>query len=104
MRRIDGTTGFPTNQTKRRMKHTVSTYERIKKLFLENFDFEEERLQPAATIESLGLDSLDKIEFMFALEKEFDIKIPDREVTLNSIQDMIDVIDRLAAEQHVKAV
>jgi acyl carrier protein len=86
------------------MKHTVSTYERIKKLFLENFDFDEARLQPAATIESLGLDSLDKIEFMFALEKEFDIKIPDREVTLNSIQDMIDVIDRLVAEQHVKAV
>ncbi len=78
----------------------MDTLERIKKLFLENFDFDESRLTPEATIESLGLDSLDKIEFMFALEKEFDIKIPDREVTLNSIQDMITVIERLAAEQH----
>ncbi len=78
----------------------MGTLERIKKLYLENFDFEEERLLPEATIEGLGLDSLDRIEFMFALEKEFDIKIPDREVTLNTIQDMIDVIDRLVVEQH----
>lgn len=79
----------------------ATTLERIKKLFLENFDFPEERLHRQATIESIGLDSLDKIEFMFALEKEFDIKIPDREVQLNSIQDMVTVIERLAAEQHV---
>ena len=79
----------------------ATTLERIKKLFLENFDFPEERLHSQATIESIGLDSLDKIEFMFALEKEFDIKIPDREVQLNSIHDMVTVIERLAAEQHV---
>ncbi len=78
----------------------ATTLERIKKLFLENFDFPEERLDPEATIESIGLDSLDKIEFLFALEKEFDIKIPDREVKLNSIEDMINVIERLVAEQH----
>ena len=39
----------------------VNTLERIKKLFLKNFDFPEERLQPEATIESIGLDSLDKV-------------------------------------------
>ena len=80
----------------------MGTLERIKKLYLENFDFGEERLRAEATIESLGLDSLDRIEFMFALEKEFDIKIPDREVTLNTLQDMIDVIDRLVAEQRAQ--
>ncbi len=79
----------------------ATTLERIKTLFQKNFDFPEERLYPAATIESIGLDSLDKIEFMFALEEEFDIKIPDREVKLNSIQDMVTVIERLVAEQHV---
>ncbi len=78
----------------------MATLERIKKLFLENFDFPEDRLYPQATIESIGLDSLDKIEFIFALEKEFDIKIPDREVKLNTIRDMVTVIDRLVAEQH----
>lgn len=77
----------------------MNTLERIKKLFLQNFNFPEERLHPEATIESIGLDSLDKIEFLFALEKEFNVRIPDREVALNSIQDMINVIDRLVHEQ-----
>lgn len=77
----------------------MGTLERIKKLYLENFDFEEERLRPETTIESLGLDSLDRIEFMFALEKEFGIKVPDREVTFNTIQDMIDVVDRLVQHE-----
>jgi acyl carrier protein len=74
--------------------------ERIKKLFIKNFDFPEERIRPEATIESIGLDSLDKIEFLFALEKEFNVRIPDREVKLNSIQDMINVIESLVHEQH----
>jgi acyl carrier protein len=93
---------FLTGHVKRRRNHDVGTLERIKKLYLENFDFEEGRLQPDATIESLGLDSLDRVEFMFALEKEFDIKIPDREVSLNSIQDMINVIDRLVSERRAQ--
>ncbi|HEX9020127.1 MAG TPA: phosphopantetheine-binding protein [Nitrospirota bacterium] len=84
------------------MNRIVDVLERVKKLFLENFDFDASQLKPEATIESLGLDSLDKIEFLFALEKEFDIKIPDREVTLNSIQDIINVINRLVEEQHAK--
>jgi acyl carrier protein len=79
----------------------LKTWERIKKLFLDNYEFPEERLSPEATIESIGLDSLDKIEFLFALEKEFNIKIPDREVTLNSLQDVISVVERLAVEQHI---
>jgi acyl carrier protein len=78
----------------------VNTFDRIKKLFKENYDFPESRLLPEATIESIGLDSLDKIEFLFALEKEFSIKIPDREVKINSIQDMITVVERLVIEQH----
>jgi acyl carrier protein len=78
----------------------MSTWGRIKKLFLDNYGFPEERLCPEASIESIGLDSLDKIEFLFALEKEFNIKIPDREVTLNSLQDVISVVERLAVEQH----
>ena len=78
----------------------MKTWERIKKLFLDNYEFPEEQLRPEATIESIGLDSLDKIEFLFALEKEFNVRIPDREVTLDSIQDMINVIERLVHEQH----
>ena len=79
----------------------MTTYERIKKLFIDNLELNESVLVRGATLESLGLDSLDKIEFMFSLEDEFKIKIPDREVKITTIQDVIDIIDRLVEEQHV---
>jgi acyl carrier protein len=80
----------------------MQTLERIKKVFLDNFDFKEDALRPEMTIDSLGLDSLDKVDFLFALEKEFDIDVPDGQVKLNSIQDVVDIVERLADEQHGK--
>ena len=78
----------------------MDTWQRIKKIVLEKIDMQEDMLTPDATLEGLGLDSLDKVELMFSLEEEFKIKIPDREVTIVSIQDVVNVIDKLAAEQH----
>ncbi|HXX53974.1 MAG TPA: acyl carrier protein [Thermodesulfovibrionales bacterium] len=78
----------------------MTTYEKIKKLFVDSLGLNEEALKPEATLDSLGLDSLDRIEFMFVLEDEFKIKIPDREVKITTIQDMVDAIDRLIVEQH----
>jgi len=76
-----------------------STLERVKRLFIDKLALNERELVPTATLDSIGLDSLDKIEFMFVLEDEFKIKIPDREVQINTIQDLIDTIDRLVVEQ-----
>lgn len=78
----------------------MSTLERLKKLFVEKLDFKEELLIPEATLESLGLDSLDKIEFVFSIEDEFKIAVPERDVKLDTIQDIVDVVDKLVAEQH----
>ncbi|MBU6391030.1 MAG: acyl carrier protein [Planctomycetota bacterium] len=75
--------------------------ERIKKLFIEKFDFTEDMLSPDATLESLGLDSYDKLEFMFALEDEFKINFSERQVP-NTVQDVIDIIEKLLSEQHKK--
>jgi len=78
----------------------MDTVQRIKKIVLEKIDIREDMLTPDATLGGLGLDSLDKVELMFSLEEEFKIKIPDREVTIVTIQDVVNVIDKLAAEQH----
>jgi acyl carrier protein len=77
----------------------MSTLERIRRLFIEKFDFNIEELKPTTTLEYLGLDSLDKIEFMFDIENEFKIKIPDQEFKVTTIQDMVDAIDRFISEQ-----
>jgi len=79
-----------------------TTLERLKKLFIAKFDFNVEELKPETTLEHLGLDSLDKIEFMFDIEDEFAIKIPDEEfkaTALTTIQDIIDAVDRFVSEQ-----
>lgn len=77
----------------------MDTLQRIKKIVREKIDIQEDMMTPDATLEGLGLDSLDKVELMFSLEEEFKIKIPDREVTIVTIQDVVNVIDKLAAEQ-----
>ncbi len=78
----------------------MDTMERVKKLFIDKIDLKEESLTPDGTLDSLGLDSLDKVEFLFSLEEEFKIKIPDeRSKTIVTIQDVVDLIDALRAEQ-----
>ena len=79
----------------------VSTLERLKQLFIAKFDFNIEELKPTTTLEYLGLDSLDIIEFMFDMENEFNIKIPDREFTVTTVQDMVDALDRFISEQRI---
>jgi len=80
----------------------ATTLERLKKLFIAKFDFKIEELTPETTLEHLGIDSLDKIEFMFDIEDEFAIKIPDEDfkaTALTTIQDIIDAVDRFVVEQ-----
>ena len=76
-----------------------TTFERLQQLFIAHFDYNIEELTAATTLENLGLDSLDIIEFMFDIENEFDIRIPDREFKVITIQDMVEALDRFVSEQ-----
>lgn len=77
----------------------MDTMERIRRLFIDRIDIREELVKPEVTLESLGLDSLDKIEFLFSLEEEFHIKIDDRSKTIATIQNVADLVDTIVAEQ-----
>ena len=57
---------------------------------------------PTVTIESdfqqLGIDSMDAVEILFALENEFDISIPDDDVrNVRSIRQMCEGVGKLVA-------
>lgn len=81
----------------------TTTLEKVQKIFASKFSLTEERVKPEVSLESLGLDSLDAIEVMFDIEDEFQIRMPqdrrEKEVKINTVQDILDVIDRLVAEQ-----
>lgn len=49
---------------------------KINQVFEESFEIEKEKLLPQANIfEDLGLDSLDVVDLVVALQQKFDIKI-----------------------------
>jgi acyl carrier protein len=51
-----------------------------------------------ADFQQLGIDSMDAVEILFALENEFDITIPDDEVrNVRNIQQMCDGVEKLLA-------
>lgn len=57
-------------------------------------------ITPASTFEELKIDSLDGINIVFELEKDFDIDIPDEGVaTLRSVGDTIDGVRRLVEKK-----
>jgi len=82
-------------------KAISTTLERLQRLFIAHFDFPIEDLTAQTTLEELGLDSIDIIEFMFELENEFNIEIPDHEFNVKTIQDMVDSLERFISEQSI---
>jgi acyl carrier protein len=80
----------------------ATTLERLQRLFIARFDYKLEELTASTTLENLGLDSLDIIDFLFDIEDEFNIKVPDREFEVTTIQDMVDALDRFISEQDSK--
>ena len=66
---------------------------------VEQFDLKLDGLSPDAPLESLGLDSLSVIEFMFKLEDELKIKLPDERVEIKTVGDVANLVDKILAEQ-----
>jgi acyl carrier protein len=78
-----------------------TTLERLKQLFVAKFDSNVEELNPTTTLEYLGLDSLDMVDFMFDIENEFKIRIPNQELRVRTIQEIVDAVDRFISEQRI---
>ena len=64
----------------------------LMQLFAQTFEINEDRLRPEATLESLGLDSLAVIEFLFQIEDKFGIQIPDQASPPSTLGEMAQLI------------
>jgi acyl carrier protein len=73
----------------------MDTLARIKDLAAKEFSIDAGGLDPAAPLDSLGIDSLSFIEFMFKIEEEFGVTVSDDD--LKSIKTLADL------ERHVAA-
>ena len=68
--------------------------ERVKKILIEEFELKEEELTPEASLyDELGLDSLDSVDLVVALEHEFKFKVVRNldEEKIRSIRNLSDI-------------
>ena len=73
------------------------------RVFEESFEIEKERLRPEAHIfTDLGLDSLDIVDLVAALQKTFGVNIRNEEKVRNirTLQDIYDFISAIKREGH----
>ena len=80
------------------MSESVSpdVLERVLKTLAETQKLPLEKVTPSSTFEELGIDSLDGINILFALENEFDINIPDESArVVRDIQQLAEGVQKL---------
>lgn len=70
--------------------------QRVRKVIAASKRIPEERVTVDSAFEELGIDSMDAVEILFALENEFDISIPDEEVkTVRNVRQMVEGVGKL---------
>ena len=72
-----------------------TTYDRLKKIIVEQLGVDEEEVQPQASfVEDLDADSLDLVELIMSLEEEFGMEISDEDAEkIQKVQDAVDFIE-----------
>jgi acyl carrier protein len=57
-----------------------------------------------SSFEELGIDSMDGVNIVFALENEFDINVPDEEVkSIRSVRDMVEGVRTLVEQRTLQS-
>jgi acyl carrier protein len=77
----------------------MSSLNAVQTIIAAELDLAVSDLDPARSLEELGVDSLGVIEVMFKLEDEFNVKMPDERVPIKTVQDIADLVDRLVSER-----
>ena len=77
--------------------------ERILKVIATSKRMPVEQITIDSEFQQLGIDSMDAVEILFALENEFDINIPDEEVRhVRNVRQMAEGVEKLIANKAAK--
>ena len=79
----------------------AATYDRLKKLVVEQLGVDEEEVKPEASfVDDLNADSLDLVELIMSLEEEFGMEISDEDAEkIQTVQDAVDYIEERMGAQ-----
>lgn len=79
----------------------TSTFERLTAILVKDYKSPPELLTLDASMESLGIDSLDTVELLWNIEAACQIKLPPDPVELRTLGDVVRYVDELVAKQGV---
>ncbi len=78
---------------------------RILKVIADSQKLPPEKVTIDSTFEELGIDSLDGVNILFALENEFNINIPDEGVqSLRTMRQMVEALEKIIPGGQADAV
>ena len=91
--------GRPSGNRTPRRESVATTYERLKKIVVEQLGADEDEVKPEASfVDDLNADSLDLVELIMSLEEEFGTEISDEDAEkIRTVQDAVDYIDERSA-------
>lgn len=82
----------------------MTTFEKTQQFLAHRFTLDESEITPERTLQSLGIDSLATMELVFELEDEFGITVPDGPQAIETLRDLVALIDRQLALQSAAAI
>lgn len=78
--------------------------ERVIAVIVKTQHLDASRVTLDSSFEALGVDSLDGVNILFALENEFDIQIPDEAAKqIRSVRQTVEGVEKLLAEKAAPA-
>lgn len=80
----------------------TTTDEILRRIICDKFQIDPARITPEATLEDLGIDSLDVFDVVFEAEDDLGIKVANDEVKVGKFQDLVDLLDRIRQPQASK--
>ena len=74
------------------------TFDKVKEIMAETLNLDEADIKLDATLKDLGIDSIDAVELVMALEEAYDVKIADEETAaLEKVSDIVAFIEKKIA-------
>jgi len=73
----------------------MSAYSYLAEVLVDKYDVDKDKIRPEATLTDLGLDSLMVVEFLFDVEDEFNIEVPDDRAEFETLDEAATLIDEL---------
>jgi acyl carrier protein len=70
----------------------MDTLQRIKTLAADRLNLDVSHLSADTRLDSLGVDSLGLVEFLFELEDEFKVRFPQEREALQTVGDLLSIV------------